>query len=103
MRLPYSYLYVFVARMNVQMLLASSRENSTFVTKKSFFSMRQQTTTFFFQLRHLLYTGRLKYDVIEDLLRPFTLYLEQLNALPIVDVLHTIYSTLGNEVNFHLA
>lgn len=61
--------------------------------------MRQQTTTFLFQLRHLLYTGRLKYNVIEDLLRPFTIYLEQLNTLPIVDVLHTIHSTLGNEVN----
>lgn len=93
--------YLFVNRMNVQMLLASSRENSTFVTKKSYFQMRQQTTSFLFQLRHLLYTGRLKYDVIEDLLRPFTLYLEQLNTLPIVDVLHTIHSTVGNEVRFY--
>lgn len=87
-------------RMNVQMLLASSRENSTFVTKKNYFLMRQQTTTLLFQLRHLLYTGRLKYNIIEDLLRPFTIYLEQLNTLPIVDVLHTIHSTLGNEVSY---
>lgn len=88
--------------MNIQMLLAASRENSSFVAKKAYFVMRQQTTSFLFQLRHLLYTDRLKYNVIEDLLRPFTLYLEQLNTLPIVDVLHTIHSTLGNEVSFFL-
>lgn len=64
--------------------------------------MRQQTTTFLFQLRHLLFTGRIKHDVVEDLLRPFALYLEQLNALPIIDVLHTIHSTLGNEVRLDL-
>lgn len=91
--------YCFVDRMNIQMLLASSRENSTFVTRKSYFLMRQQTTSLLFQLRHLLYTGRLKYNAIEDLLRPFSLYFEQLNGLPIVDVLHTVHSTLGNEVN----
>lgn len=78
----------------------SSRENSSFVTKKSYFTLRQQTTTFLFQLRHLLFTGRIKYNVVEDLLRPFAPYLEQLNALPIVDVLHTIHSTLGNDVSF---
>lgn len=84
--------------MNVQTLIVSSRENTTFVTKKSYFLMRQQTSTFLFQLRHLLFTGRIKHNIVEDLLRPFALYLEQLNALPIVDVLHTIHSTLGNEV-----
>lgn len=86
--------------MNVQTLLMSSRENSSFVTKKSYFTLRQQTTTFLFQLRHLLFTGRVKHNVIEDLLRPFAPYLELLNALPIVDVLHTIHSTLGNDVKF---
>lgn len=85
--------------MNVQTLIVSSRENSTFVTKKCYFSMRQQTTAFLFQLRHLLFTGRLKHNIIEDLFRPFALYLEQLSALPIVDVLHTIHSTVGNEVS----
>lgn len=64
--------------------------------------MRQQTTTFLFQLRHLLYNGRLKHNIIEDLLRPFALYLEQLNTLPIVDVLHTIHSTHGNEVRYNI-
>lgn len=87
-----------IDRVHVQMLTVSSRENSTFVTKKSYFSMRQQTTTFLFQLRQLLFTGRIKHNVVEELLRPFALYLEQLNALPIVDVLHTIHSNLGNEV-----
>lgn len=60
--------------------------------------MRQETTVFLFQLRHLLFTGRIKRNVIEDLLRPFSLYLEQLNTLPIIDVLHTIHSSLGNAV-----
>lgn len=68
-----------------------------FVTKSSFFSMRQQTTIFLFQLRQLIYTGRIKYNVAESLLRPLSIYLEQLNTLPIVEVLHTIHSTLGNE------
>lgn len=84
--------------MNIQTLIVSSRENTTFVTKKSYLSMRQETTVFLFQLRHLLFTGRIKQNVIEDLLRPFSLYLEQLNTLPIIDVLHTIHSTLGNAV-----
>lgn len=88
-------------RMNIQTLIALSRENSTFVTRKSVFSLRQQTTTFLFQLRHLLFTARIKQDIVGDLLRPFGLYFEQLNALPIVDALHTIHSTQGNEVSFH--
>lgn len=82
------------------MLTVSSRENSTFVPNKSYFLMRQQTTAFLFQLRHLLFTGRVKHNVIDELLQPFALYLEQLNALPIVDVLHSIHSTLGNEASF---
>lgn len=87
--------------MNIQTLIVSSRENTTFVTKKSYLSMRQETTVFLFQLRHLLFTGRIKRNVIEDLLRPFSLYLEQLNTLPIIDVLHTIHSTLGNAVVYY--
>lgn len=81
----------------MQTLFVSSRENSMFMTRSSYFSLRQQTTTFLFQLRQLLYTGRIKYNIAETLLRPLATYLEQLNALPIVDVLHTIHSTLGNE------
>lgn len=84
--------------MNAQAMIVLSYKNNTIVMKNRCFKMRQQNTTFFFQLRHLLYTGRIKYDVVDTLLRPFQVYMEQLNALPIVDVLHTIHSTEGNEV-----
>lgn len=66
--------------------------------KQRCFKLRQQNTIFLFQLRHLLYTGRIKYELAESLLRPFHLYMEQINALPIVDVLHVLHSTEGNEV-----
>lgn len=85
--------------MNIQTLTVSSRENTTFVTKKSYLSMRQETTIFLFQLRHLLFTGRVKHNVVEELLRPFSLYLEQLNTLPIIEVLHTVHSSRGNDVS----
>lgn len=80
-------------------MFVSSRENSTFITKKSYFSLRHQVTTFLFQLRELLYTGQIKHNVADDVLRPFVMYLEQLNTLPITDILHTVHSTLGNQVN----
>lgn len=86
-------------RVNAQSLFVSSRENSTFITKKSYFSLRHQVTTFLFQLRELLYTGQIKHNVADDVLRPFVMYLEQLNALPVIDILHTVHSTMGNQVN----
>lgn len=86
--------------MNAQSLFVSSRENSTFVTKKAYFLLRQQVTTFLFQLRELLYTGHIKHNVADDVLRPFVMYLEHLNTLPITDIIHTVHSTLGNQVNF---
>lgn len=84
--------------MNIQSLIVSSRENSTFATKKSYLSLRQQVTIFLFQLRELLYIGRVKHNYFEESLKSFAMYMEQLNTLPICDVLHTVHSTLGNEV-----
>lgn len=77
--------------------MVSSRENSSFITKKSFHTLRVQTTTFLFQLRQLLYTGRVKYATVDALIKPLNIYMEHLCALPIADVLHTIHSSVGNE------
>lgn len=59
--------------------------------------MRVQTSTFLFQLRQLLYTGRVKNTTVDALLKPLAIYVEHLCALPIADVLHTIHSSIGNE------
>lgn len=90
--------YCSIQRLNAQAMIVLSYKSNSIVMKQRCFKMRQQNTTFLFQLRHLLFTERIEYDTAETLLRPFHLYLEQINALPIIDALHALYSIDGNEV-----
>lgn len=78
--------------------MVSSRENSSFIAKKSFLTLRLQASIFLFQLRQLLYSGRIKHASTDTLIKPLAIYSEHMCALPIVDVLHTLYSSIGNEV-----
>lgn len=90
---------MFNCRMNIQTMIAAARENSTFVAKKNFFELRKQVTSFLFQLRKLLYAGQVRHSAAEGILRPLTIYLDHLATLPIADIIHTTYSSRGNEVN----
>lgn len=85
-------------RMNIQTLHSSSRENTTFVTRNNFFVLRKQVTTFLYQLRQLIVSERMHYDLIEQDFNLISTYLNQLNALPIAKVLHSLYNEKGNEV-----
>lgn len=80
------------------MLIVSSRESSSFMTRKNFYLLRHQVTEVLFQLRQLLYSGKIKNNAVDTLTRSLSIYLEFLSALPIIDVIHTIHSSTGNEV-----
>lgn len=51
-----------------------------------------------FQLRQMVYSGRIKHTTVDTLIKPLAIYMEHLCALPIADVFHTIHSSIGNEV-----
>lgn len=90
-------------RVNIQMLIVSSRENSSFITRKNFYLLRRQVTEVLFQLRQLLYSGKIRSNSVDLLIRPLYNYLEFLSALPIIDVIHTVHSSIGNEVRYSSA
>lgn len=87
------------SRKNIQILYASSLENTTFVTKRNFFQVREQVTVFLYQLRQLIYADRIKAQTVGQYIRPISIYFDNLSTLPIADVLHSVHSNLGNEVN----
>lgn len=85
--------------MNAQTLIASSRPNSTYVTRRNFFELRKQITTFLFQVRKLIYSRLLKCNKANEIISPLDQYFGHLSALPIADILHNTHSSIGNEVS----
>lgn len=91
----------FYSRMNIQILHVSSRENASFSERKSFFLIRQQVSTLFYQLRQLIICENIHYEIVEAKIQPIAAYLDNLNALPIANVFHTVHSDKGNEVKYN--
>lgn len=89
------------ARVNIQILHVSSRENAAFVANKPFVVLRQQVSTLLFQLRQLVICEKLHYSAVDEEIQPLTAYLDHLNALPIASVFHAVQSEKGNEVRNH--
>lgn len=86
------------ARMNIQYLIIASREDSKILTNLTMFELRLQVTTFLSFIKEYSKQNRLTENIINHI-KMIRNLLNSITNLPIIKIIHSVYSTDGNKVS----